>query len=123
MSLSSDFHDSKDSGDVVKSMDQGKSLIRLVAQVCLTFIPQITDLVLALFYLYFLFGPYMVLASFTETFVYILFSIKVLSMKMKLRKTYIKSWLKEWRTGSQGIKGWQMVTVSQNEPSLEDEAN
>ncbi len=61
MSLSCDFHDDKQSGDLYKSIEQGSSVNDLLETILFQALPALVDLVVACVYLYYLFGPYMLL--------------------------------------------------------------
>ena len=63
MSLSCDFHDSKQSGELYQSISQGQSVVTLLDSLLYSIAPQVVDLVVAGFYLYFLFDAYLVLIA------------------------------------------------------------
>lgn len=52
MSLSRDFHTEKQSGELYKSIDQGRSITGLLEIVALQLLPMFTDVVVAFSYLY-----------------------------------------------------------------------
>jgi hypothetical protein len=59
MDLSMDFHSNKDSGEVIKSVDQAQSLTELLELIMFDVLPIFLDLVVAIWYVPTLFGPYM----------------------------------------------------------------
>jgi len=52
MSLSHDFHTEKQSGELYKSIDQGRSITGLLEVVAIRILPLVTDVVVAFSYLY-----------------------------------------------------------------------
>jgi hypothetical protein len=59
MDLSMDFHSNKDSGEVIKSVDQAESLTELLQLLMFDVLPIFLDLIVAIWYVPTLFGPYM----------------------------------------------------------------
>lgn len=71
MTLSSDFHDEKKSGELFKAVEQGKSIYSLLNTSLFEVLPMILDLLVACVYLSFLFGWYMAIIVCSATLVYI----------------------------------------------------
>jgi ABC-type transport system involved in Fe-S cluster assembly fused permease/ATPase subunit len=61
MSLSSDFHDSKRSGELYSAIDHAESIISLLNMSAFKAVPMVVDLLIACSYLVGIFGPYMCL--------------------------------------------------------------
>jgi hypothetical protein len=59
MDLSMDFHSNKDSGEVIKSVDQAESLTDILQLLMFDVLPIFFDLMVAIWYVPYLFGPYM----------------------------------------------------------------
>jgi hypothetical protein len=59
MDLSMDFQSNKDSGEVIKSVDQAQSLNDLLELLMFDVLPIFLDLTVAIWYVPYLFGPYM----------------------------------------------------------------
>lgn len=71
MTLSSDFHDDKKSGEIFKSIDQGKSIYSLLENALFEIFPMLFDLIVACAYLSYLFGWYMAILVCSATVAYI----------------------------------------------------
>jgi hypothetical protein len=71
MGLSCDFHDDKQSGELYKSIEQGSSVNGLLETILFQALPALVDLVVACAYLYYLFGPYMILTVAAMTIVFL----------------------------------------------------
>lgn len=71
MSLSRDFHDNKQSGELFQSIIQGRHVNELWEEVIFHFVPIIIDIIVGFFYLYSLFGPYVVLLAAATATAYI----------------------------------------------------
>ena len=71
MTLSSDFHDNKKSGEIFKSIDQGKTLYSLLNEILFEVVPSLCDLLIACAYLSYLFGWYMSILVCTSSVGYI----------------------------------------------------
>lgn len=63
MSLSRDFHTEKQSGELYKSIEQGRSITGLLDIVTLQLLPLFTDVVVAFSYLYTFCAPILILGS------------------------------------------------------------
>lgn len=67
MSLSRDFHTEKQSGELYKSIEQGRSITGLLEVVALQILPLFTDVVVAFSYLYSHYFPVITNVSRCET--------------------------------------------------------
>src|SRR3569833_2784985 len=56
--LSSDFHDSKSSSDIMMAIQSGQSVSNLLESICFHAIPMLIDMAVAFVYLSVTFGPY-----------------------------------------------------------------
>lgn len=70
MSLSRDFHTSKNSAEMIKSIEQGLAINGLLFSLLFTMLPTLIDLLVAYVYLYYTFGAYMALNVVTTTIMY-----------------------------------------------------
>jgi ABC-type transport system involved in Fe-S cluster assembly fused permease/ATPase subunit len=61
MNLSSEFHDSKRSGELYQSINLGHSVNNLLETIMFQILPMLVDLAVAFAYLYYLFDAYMAL--------------------------------------------------------------
>ena len=80
MELSRDFHDNKQSGELYKAIAQGSEANELLDLAIFHFAPTIVDIAVGYFYLYYLFGPYILLLAVAATIAY-LFTATQLNMK------------------------------------------
>jgi hypothetical protein len=58
MNLSSDFHDSKSSSDLIVAITNGQAISNMLESICFQAMPMMIDLVVAFIYLSVIFGPY-----------------------------------------------------------------
>lgn len=70
MDMSCDFHDNKQSGELYKSIEQGSSVNGLLETILFEAFPTLVDLIVAYVYIYYLFGPYMLLTVAAMTIVF-----------------------------------------------------
>ena len=111
MSLSSDFHESKDASEIHQSLVQGRSIISLVDTICFEVLPMFVDLFLVGAYLFFLFGPYMMLDLLATMILYIYITTKLVSMARERRLAYITGSRNEWTSAHSCIDNWRVSTV------------
>jgi ABC-type bacteriocin/lantibiotic exporter with double-glycine peptidase domain len=71
MGLSCDFHDNKKSGELYRSMAQGRSIYMLFESTLFDLLPMLVDLVVACVYLSYLFGGYMTVLVTAATMTYL----------------------------------------------------
>jgi ABC-type transport system involved in Fe-S cluster assembly fused permease/ATPase subunit len=111
MNLSSDFHDSKEASDIHQAVFQGRSITGLVDTICFSVLPMFVDLFLVGVYLFFLFGPYMMLDLLATTLFYIYTTTKLVSLAQERRRAYITHFRKEWTSAYSCIDNWRISTV------------
>ena len=86
MSLSSDFHDSKRSGELYTAMWQGQSIIDLLEQLLYELVPQVIDLFVACVFVYYLFDVYMVLIVTSTMVMYLWLSALLTMLQTSVRR-------------------------------------
>ena len=86
MSLSSDFHDSKRSGELYTAMWQGRSVIDLLEKLLYELVPQLIDLFVACFFVYYLFDVYMVLIVTSTMVIYLWLSVLLTMIQTSVRR-------------------------------------
>lgn len=86
MELSSDFHDGKQSGELYKAIEQGKSVNELLETVLFEVFPMLIDLFVAVAYLSYLFGAYMALIVAAESVLYLWISTYFTAMQSDSRR-------------------------------------
>lgn len=116
MSLSSDFHESKDSADIHRAVNQGQSVTRLVEMMIFEVIPMMIDLAAVCIYLNCLFGPYMGLILAVTSLVFVYCTVKLVSLATNKRRQYMKSFRKEWLSVYTSIDNWRTASYFNNIP-------
>jgi len=116
MSLSADFHDSSSQGDLSQILRTGSSVTDLIETGCFQVAPKLIDLFVALFYLYFLFGPYMTLTAFGMIVLFSYTMVIMIGRRRHLRRDYVFKLRKEHSLEFQGIDGWHTASVSDSPP-------
>jgi ABC-type bacteriocin/lantibiotic exporter with double-glycine peptidase domain len=112
MTLSSDFHDSKTSSDLIQAVQGGRSVADLLETVCFQVVPMFIDLAIAFGYLWSIFGPYMglLMAATASTYLYV--TTKLITRRADKRRNYIAMMRKEWTVGYASLDGWTTASVS-----------
>ena len=116
MSLSSDFHDNKNSSDLTQAVHGGRSVTDLLDIVCFQVVPMFIDLTVAFAYLWSLFGAYMGLMMVSTVVSYLYMTTKLYSRRAEMRREYITIYRREWTMGQQSLDGWSTASVSPNNP-------
>lgn len=120
MALSADFHDSASASELGKILRTGKYVTDLIETSCFKIAPNFIDLFVALFYLYFSFGSYMMLTAFGTIIFYFYFMAVMTTRRRHLRGDYIMSVRNEEVLQMEGISGWETASVSK--PSISSSA-
>lgn len=116
MSLSSDFHESKDSADIHRAVNQGQSVTKLVEMMIFEVMPMMIDLAAVCIYLNCLFGPYMGLILAVTSLVFVYSTVKLVSLATNKRRQYMKSFRKEWLSVYTSIDNWRTASYFNNIP-------
>ena len=111
MSLSSDFHDSKISFDLMQATAGGRTVTDLLETICFQVVPMFVDLAIAFGYLWSLFGPFMGLVLATTFFLYLYITTKLVSRRAEQRRQYIAISREESTVGHQSLEGWSTASV------------
>ncbi|OBT67108.1 hypothetical protein VE03_04531 [Pseudogymnoascus sp. 23342-1-I1] len=120
MSLSSDFHESKDSADIHRAVNQGQSVTKLVEMMIFEVMPMMIDLSAVCIYLNYLFGPYMGLILAITSLVFMYCTAKLVSLATNKRRQYMKSFRKEWLSVYTSIDNWRTASYFNNIPYEEN---
>ncbi|KFY50627.1 hypothetical protein V495_00151 [Pseudogymnoascus sp. VKM F-4514 (FW-929)] len=120
MSLSSDFHESKDSADIHRAVNQGQSVTKLVEMMIFEVMPMMIDLSAVCIYLNYLFGPYMGLILAVTSLVFVYCTAKLVSLATNKRRRYMKSFRKEWISVYTSIDNWRTASYFNNIPYEEN---
>ena len=96
MRLSSDFHDSKSSSDLIVAISQGSSVSNMLESVCFQAIPSIIDLIVAFSYLSLKFGPYEGFITVATGIAFIQAVAMMIGDYKERRKTMVKAYVPPW---------------------------
>ena len=110
MSLSSDFHDSKQSGELYTAMRQGQSVVNLLETILYKLTPMLMDLVVACVFVYYLFDAYMVLIVTSTMVLYLWASFYLTVMMTDVRRKYMVAMRQTYQVMYDTMGGWKTVS-------------
>lgn len=110
MQLSIDFHNDKDSAEVIQAVSQGRALGDLLDILVSEFIPAGIDLVIAYAYFYYLFGSTVLLIISAAAVLYIYLDAMTTDWSMPDYRRGMNAGRAESKTINQSIQGWQTVS-------------
>lgn len=110
MSLSSDFHDAKQSGELYTSMQQGRSVIELLETLLYRIVPMFMDLFIACIFVYYLFDAYMVLIVTSTMVLYLWASIYFTMLNASARRQQLVSVRRAYQVLFDTMGGWRTVS-------------
>ncbi|KAK4975722.1 hypothetical protein LTR66_010890 [Elasticomyces elasticus] len=114
MNLSMDFHTDKNSGELIRAIDQGQGLHDLLDFVCFSLGPMVIDLVVAFGYVYYLFDVYMMLIILVTGLVYTWVATKFTQISRGRQRNWVKQWRTESRVQTESISNWQTISYFNN---------
>ena len=109
MSLSYDFHSSKKSARLWQTVYQGSTVVSLFQTIAFQMLPMAIDLALAVLVFWFVFDGYIAFVVATGA---VLFwhSTKIsMPRKLRLRRTWVKTWQDEWEQMTESSSNWSTV--------------
>jgi len=109
LGLSMDFHTSKDSGEVLKAVEQASSLNSLIEMVLFDIAPILLDLVVAMYYVTTLFDAYMAFIILFMGATYISVGWYFTSLSQPKRRDYVEKQRTESSTVNETVHNWQTV--------------
>jgi ABC-type transport system involved in Fe-S cluster assembly fused permease/ATPase subunit len=109
LGLSMDFHTSKDSGEVLKAVEQASSLNSLIEMVLFDVCPILLDLVVAMYYVTSLFDAYMAFIILFMGAAYISIGWYSTSLSQPKRRDYVEKQRMESSTVNETVHNWQTV--------------
>jgi ABC-type transport system involved in Fe-S cluster assembly fused permease/ATPase subunit len=109
LGLSMDFHTSKDSGEVLKAVEQASSLNSLVEMVLFDISPILLDLVVAMYYVTHLFDAYMAFIILFMGFAYVCIGWYFTTLSQPKRRDYVEKQRTESSTVNETVHNWQTV--------------
>ncbi|PGH17817.1 hypothetical protein AJ79_00958 [Helicocarpus griseus UAMH5409] len=110
MSLSSDFHDSKNCGALWQAVIRGQNVKDMVNNLCFHIGPMVIDLALAVSVLYYLFDAYMALDIAAISVLFLWSSSKILTKQADKRREYIVNRSKEFTQMCETTSNWHTVS-------------
>ncbi|KAF2250456.1 P-loop containing nucleoside triphosphate hydrolase protein [Trematosphaeria pertusa] len=120
MSLSMDFHTAKDSGEVLKAVEQASALNSLIELVLFELFPIIVDLVIAMYYVTHLFDAYMAFIILFMGVAYVWLGFIFTTLSQPRRRAYVEKQRTENTTVNETVHNWQTVAYF-NRSSYEQE--
>lgn len=110
MSLSMDFHNDKNSGELIRAIEQGQNLQGLLEFACFEVGPMFIDLIVAFVYVYMLFDVYMSLILVAVGVIYVWIGAKTTVWSIKQRRRLNTAWRTESKVQNEAINNWQTVS-------------
>jgi ABC-type transport system involved in Fe-S cluster assembly fused permease/ATPase subunit len=119
MELSSDFHDSKQSGKLWYSMWKGYSVSSFLELVLFEILPVLFDFVLAAIYIYFALDPYLALIVFGTSILYLWSTTAMVSRLTSLRRSERELDKSEYEIMTETMSNWRTVSYFNRVPHEE----
>ncbi|EME41863.1 hypothetical protein DOTSEDRAFT_74052 [Dothistroma septosporum NZE10] len=110
MDLDMHFHNEKNSGELIRVIDQGTTLQDLLSYMLFDIGPMFFDLAVAFVYVSILFDVYMSVIMFTIGISYIWIGAKTTAWSIKQRREFNTAWLNESRVQNEAINNWSTVS-------------
>ncbi|KAI1799713.1 hypothetical protein F4811DRAFT_567807 [Daldinia bambusicola] len=111
MNLSSEFHDSKSSSDLIVAISNGTSISNMLDSICFQALPMLIDLVIAFTYLSTKFGPYEGFITIATGTAFIQAATRIIASFKEKRKLMVRTYFEEHYIRQAGIQGWQTVSA------------
>ncbi|KAK3067850.1 hypothetical protein LTR53_015014, partial [Teratosphaeriaceae sp. CCFEE 6253] len=110
MTLSMDFHNEKNSGELIRAVEQGQHLQGLLEFFLFEVGPMFTDLFVGFFYVYTLFDVYMTLILVVVGLTYSWVGVKTTMWSVKARRRFNNAWRNEAKVQNEAINNWATVS-------------
>ncbi|KAH7039769.1 uncharacterized protein B0I36DRAFT_235306 [Microdochium trichocladiopsis] len=120
MNLSSEFHDSKSSSDLIVAISHGTSISNMLESLCFRAIPMMIDLVVAFSYLSSKFGAYEGFITVATGLAFIQAAARMIAGFQNRRKKMVKAYFEEHYVRQAGIQGWHTVSAFNQVPYEEE---
>ncbi len=120
LGLSSDFHDSKSSSDIMVAISSGQSISSLLESICFSAIPMLIDMTVAFIYLSAMFGAYEGFITFATSTIFLYIAGRMIARLKTARRSEVSAWFEEHYVRQAGIQGWSTV-ASFNQVQHEEE--
>jgi ABC-type multidrug transport system fused ATPase/permease subunit len=109
LNLSSDFHDSKSSSDIMMAISCGQSISNLLESICFRAVPMLIDMTVAFLYLSATFGPYEGFITIATAAVFMYIATRMIAALKTARRNEVGAWYREHYVRQAGIQGWATV--------------
>jgi ABC-type transport system involved in Fe-S cluster assembly fused permease/ATPase subunit len=110
MGLSVDFHIDQNSGELMKALDQGRSLTDILRVILIDLGPTFLDVFIGLGYLYFVFGINACFTIILAAMGFFWIDRRCTNWLMPHRRKYISKIRTEYKIMHEAVQGWQTVT-------------
>jgi len=120
MNLSSEFHDSKSSSDLIVAISHGTSISNMLESLCFQAIPMMIDLVVAFSYLSSKFGAYEGFITMATGLAFLQAAARMIAGFQDRRKKMVKAYFEEHYIRQAGIQGWHTVSAFNQVPYEEE---
>ncbi len=110
MSLAMEFHEDRDSAEVMKAVEQGGALTRVLDTAVLEMLPTVVDMAVAFVLLYTKFNSAVALCMVTASLAFLATEVVTSSWNVDNRRRVTRAERREARVMHQAVQGW--VTVS-----------
>lgn len=114
MNLSMDFHSGKDSGEVLKAVEQASSLNSLVELVLFEIGPVIIDIFVAIWYVTHLFDGYMAFIILFMSLIYVWVGISATTWAQDKRRAYVANQRTQNTTVNETVHNWTTTAYFNN---------
>ncbi|KAL6808883.1 hypothetical protein GGI42DRAFT_365834 [Trichoderma sp. SZMC 28013] len=111
MKLSADFHDSKNSSDMMVAIQGGHSITNAIESLLFQTIPMLVDMCIAIAYLSVKFGPYEGLITVATGIVFITLAARLVASTKNSTRKRNKAITKEFNIRHAGLTSWQTVNM------------
>ena len=111
MSLGIDFHSENDSGEVMRGINQGEALTRILDMAVLEIAPTVLDVVVAFVLLYTKFNSTVALCMLTASVAFLASEIVTSSWNIQNRRRMTEAERQESRVMHQAVQGWRTVAA------------
>ncbi|KAK8082896.1 Heavy metal tolerance protein [Apiospora saccharicola] len=120
MRLSSDFHDSQSSSDLILAISSGHHISNMLESICFQALPMVVDLVVAFIYLSVKFGAYEGFITIATGVAFTQAATYIVGMFKDRRNKMVKTYFEEHYVRQAGIQGWHTVSAFNQIPYEED---
>ncbi|OJD12668.1 hypothetical protein AJ78_06773 [Emergomyces pasteurianus Ep9510] len=111
MSLGMEFHSDRDSAEVMKAIEQGGALTRVLETAILEILPTVADMLIAFVFLYLKFNSFVALCMLFASLTFLSLEVVTSSWNIDNRRRMNKTQREEARVMHQAVQGWRTVSA------------